>query len=84
LATAVFVVEQMFSRFPGHSLLTPWQLRIAIFAFVVALAEECRGLLSRLTSSPAWARTVVVIVALLAIELFSATDQTIPFVYFQF
>ena len=84
LATAVFVVEQMFSRFAGHSLLTPWQLRMAIFAFVVALAEEYGGLLSRLTSSPAWARTVVVIVALLAIELFSATEQTIPFVYFQF
>ncbi len=74
----------MFSRFPGHSLLTPWQLRMAIFAFVVALAEEYRGLLSRLTLSPAWARTVAVIVALLAIELFSATEQTIPFVYFQF
>jgi alginate O-acetyltransferase complex protein AlgI len=84
LATAVFVVEQMFSRFPGHSLLTPWQLRMAIFAFIVALAEEYRGLLSRLTFSPAWARTVAVIVALLAIELFSATEQTIPFVYFQF
>ena len=84
LPTAVFVLGQMFSRFPGHSLLTPWQWRMALFAFVVALAEEYRGLLSRLTVSPAWARTVAVIVALLAIELFSATEQTIPFVYFQF
>jgi alginate O-acetyltransferase complex protein AlgI len=84
LTTAVFVVREMFSRYPGHSLLTPWQLRMAIFALIVALAEEYRGLLSRLTVSPAWARTVAVIVALLAIELFSATEQTIPFVYFQF
>jgi alginate O-acetyltransferase complex protein AlgI len=84
LATAVFVVGQMFSRLPGHSLLTPWQWRMAIFALIVALAEEYSGLLSRLTQSPAWARTVAVIVALLAIELFSATEQTIPFVYFQF
>jgi alginate O-acetyltransferase complex protein AlgI len=84
LATAVFVVRQMFSRFPGHSLLTPWQWRMAIFALIVALAEEYRGLLSRLTLSPPWTRTVAVIVALLAIELFSATEQTIPFVYFQF
>ncbi len=84
LATAVFVVGQMFSRFPGRSLLTPWQWRMAIFALVVALAEEYRGLFSRLAESPAWARTAAVIVALLAIELFSATEQTIPFVYFQF
>jgi hypothetical protein len=34
--------------------------------------------------SPAWARTAAVVLVLLAIELFSATDQTIPFVYFQF
>jgi alginate O-acetyltransferase complex protein AlgI len=84
LATAVFVVGQMFSRFPGRSLLTPWQWRMAIFALVVALAEEYRGLFSRLALSPTWARTVAVIVALLAIELFSATEQSIPFVYFQF
>jgi D-alanyl-lipoteichoic acid acyltransferase DltB (MBOAT superfamily) len=83
-ATAVFVLGQMLSRVPGHSLLTAWQWRMAIFALVVALAEEYRGLLSRLTIAPAWARTVAVIIALLAIELFSATDQTIPFVYFQF
>jgi alginate O-acetyltransferase complex protein AlgI len=84
LAGAVFVVEQMFSRFAGESLLNPWQIRMAVFALVVALAEEYGGLLSRLTFSPAWVRTAAVVIALLAIELFSATDQTIPFVYFQF
>ena len=51
---------------------------------IVALAEEYRGALTRLAFSPAWARTAAVIAALLAIELFSATEQTIPFVYFQF
>jgi hypothetical protein len=29
-------------------------------------------------------RTAAAVAALLAIELFSATDQNIPFVYFQF
>jgi hypothetical protein len=29
-------------------------------------------------------RTIAAAVALLAIELFTATDQSIPFVYFQF
>jgi alginate O-acetyltransferase complex protein AlgI len=84
LATAVFVVRSMFSQFPGHSLMSPWQWRLAIFALAIALLEEYRGVLTRLTAAPAWARTVAVVIALLAIELFNATDQTIPFVYFQF
>jgi alginate O-acetyltransferase complex protein AlgI len=84
LATAAFVLGQMFSFAPGRSLLSPWQWRLAIFSLIVALAEEYRGTLSRLTVSPVWARTLAVVVALLVIELFSATDQTIPFVYFQF
>ena len=84
LTTSIFVVKQMFSGVMGHSLLSTWQWRLAIFALVIALLEEYGGLLTRLTVAPAWARTVAVVVALLAIELFSATEQTIPFVYFQF
>jgi hypothetical protein len=57
---------------------------LATLALVIALAEEYGGMLTRLTVSPAWARTLAVVVALLVIELFSATEQTIPFVYFQF
>jgi alginate O-acetyltransferase complex protein AlgI len=83
-AGAMFVLGQMFSRVPGHSLLSPWQWRMAIFSLIVALAEEYRGTLTRLTASPAWARTLAVVVVLLVIELFSATERTIPFVYFQF
>lgn len=83
-AAALFVLEQMISKTPGHSLLTPWQWRLAILSLAIALAEEYQGMLTRLAVSPAWARTIVVVVALLAIELFSATEQTIPFVYFQF
>jgi alginate O-acetyltransferase complex protein AlgI len=83
-AAAWFVVGQMFSKIRGDSLLSPWQWRLATLALVVALAEEYGGMLTRLTVSPAWARTLAVVVALLVIELFSATEQTIPFVYFQF
>jgi hypothetical protein len=74
----------MVSKNRGDSLLSPWQWRLAALALVVALAEEYGGMLTRLTVSPAWARTLAVVVALLVIELFSATEQTIPFVYFQF
>ncbi len=83
-ATATFVLGQMLSPTSGHSLLGIWQWRLAIFSLIVALAEEYRGALTRLAVSPVWARTLVVVAALLVIELFSATEQTIPFVYFQF
>jgi alginate O-acetyltransferase complex protein AlgI len=84
LGAALFVVREMFSKVSGQSLLGQWQWRLAILALLIALAEEYRGMLTRLALSPAWARTIAVVVALLAIELFSATEQTIPFVYFQF
>jgi len=83
-AAAMFVLGQMISTTSGHSLLSLWQWRIAILSLIVALAEEYRGVLTRLTVSPVWARTLAVVAALLVIELFSATEQTIPFVYFQF
>ena len=83
-AAAMFVLGQMISTTSGHSLLSLWQWRIAILSLIVALAEEYRGALTRLTVSPVWARTLAVVAALLVIELFSATEQTIPFVYFQF
>jgi len=83
-AAAWFVLNQMVSASMGHSLITLWQWRIAIFALIVALAEEYRGAWTKLAESPAWVRIAAAVAALLVIELFSATDQTIPFVYFQF
>jgi len=83
-AAAWFVLGQMISTTAGHSVLNPWQWRLAILALIVALAEEYGGLLARLTVAPVWARTVAVVLVLLTIELFSATELTIPFVYFQF
>jgi D-alanyl-lipoteichoic acid acyltransferase DltB (MBOAT superfamily) len=83
-AAARFVLEQMVSTAIGHSLLTPLQWKMAGFSLVVAVAEEYGAVWTKLTESPAWARTLAAVAALLAIELFSATDQTIPFVYFQF
>jgi alginate O-acetyltransferase complex protein AlgI len=81
---AWFVLGQMVSTSAGHSLITPWQWPMAFFAVIIAIAEEYGGAWTRLVDSPAWVRTLAAVTALLAIELFSATDQTIPFVYFQF
>ncbi len=81
---ARFVLGQMVLTTVGHSLLTPLAWKMAGFALVVALAEEYGGAWTKLVESPAWVRAVAAVAALLVIELFSATDQTIPFVYFQF
>ena len=85
LATALVVIGQMFTaQTVGRSLLSPWQWRLAILTLVLALAEEYWQALTNLAQSNVWIRTAVAVIALLVIELFTATDQSIPFVYFQF
>ena len=84
LSSAFLVIGQMFSRMPGRSLMGPWQWRLALATLAIAIAEENYEVLTRLTLAPAWARMLAAVVALLLIEIFSATDQTIPFIYFQF
>lgn len=84
LSAALFVVSQMFHGVPGEILFNSVQVKLALATLVVALAEEYGGLLSRLTQAPAWLRTAAVVMTLLAIELFTASDQSLPFVYFQF
>jgi alginate O-acetyltransferase complex protein AlgI len=81
---ASFVVGQMFSRVPGHVLLSTTQLSMALAALVVAFAEEYYGALERLALAPAAVRTAAFVLALWAIVMFRASDQSIPFVYFQF
>ena len=85
LSGALYVVGQMFSGGNGSRLLGPVEVNLALAALLVALAEEYGGVLTRLGSqSPLWLRTAATVAALLAIELFTASDRTIPFVYFQF
>ncbi len=84
LTAALYVTGQMFSSVHGHSLMTPPHWRLAAAALVVALSEEYGSMLTKLAVSPAWLVTAVAVIALLAIEIFSASDQAVPFVYFQF
>jgi len=84
-AASTFVIGQMFAgQTTANSLLGPWQLRLAILTLAIALAEEYWQWLSKLAEANVWVRTAGAIVALLVIELFTATDLSIPFVYFQF
>jgi alginate O-acetyltransferase complex protein AlgI len=85
LAAALFVIGQMVTAgSPGKSLLSTTQLRLAVATLLIALAEEYWQALTRLANSNIWVRTAAAVAALLVIELFTATDKSIPFVYFQF
>ena len=85
LTAALYVIAQMFTgETQNHSLLSPWQWLLAIVSLTIALAEEHRHWLTRLARAPFWIRTTAAVAALLVIELFTATDLSIPFVYFQF
>jgi D-alanyl-lipoteichoic acid acyltransferase DltB (MBOAT superfamily) len=85
LSASVFVVGQLFhARSMGEFLMTSVQVHLAAATLVIALAEEYGGVLTTLSQAPAWARTIAAVCALLAIELFTASDQSIPFVYFQY
>jgi D-alanyl-lipoteichoic acid acyltransferase DltB (MBOAT superfamily) len=84
LSTALYVVGQMFSGTAGTWLLSSLEMKLIFATLLVALAEEYGSVLSRLGSSPLWVRTAATVMTLLAIELFTASDHSIPFVYFQF
>jgi len=84
LAAAVFVLGQMFSRDLGESLLSGVQWKLVLATLLIALGEQYWEVLTRLAASPVWARTLAAVLALVAIEIFTASDQSIPFVYFQF
>ncbi len=82
---AAYVIGQMFTgNRKAGSLLGHWQLGLAVFTAVLAVVEEYWPWVERLAQSPLWLRTAAAVLALLVIELFTATDLSIPFVYFQF
>lgn len=84
LERAGFVIGQMFSRYSGDILWNAWQVALATAALVLGLAEEYGGVLARLSQAPAWVRAAIGLFVLMAIELLTASDTPVPFVYFQF
>jgi alginate O-acetyltransferase complex protein AlgI len=84
LVASLYVIGQMFAGGPGKSLLSTWQWRLALATLAIALWEEYRGGLSRLADASVMVRTLAAVAALLLIEIFTASDVAVPFVYFQF
>lgn len=68
----------------GQSVLTAGTITLGLIAFTLSIFEERIGLLRRLSTAPLLLQIPAYAVSFLALELFSVTDQRIPFIYFQF
>ncbi|HEV2688778.1 MAG TPA: MBOAT family O-acyltransferase [Bryobacteraceae bacterium] len=84
LKEAWFALQQMFAGARGESLLTPWHFGLAGCALVLAILEEWREWFERLVRGPVWAYGAVLAMLLAALEMFSMTERSVPFFYFQF
>jgi alginate O-acetyltransferase complex protein AlgI len=84
LGQTVAVWRQMFSTDTGAVLWNGWQVRLAIAAVVLGMAEEYGQAFTKIAEAPAWVRAAAAVVMLLAIELLTASEIPIPFVYFEF
>jgi alginate O-acetyltransferase complex protein AlgI len=68
----------------GKSVLTVGTIVLFFISLVLAVLEERRRFLQRLSLAPAYVQVPAFVCVFLALELFSVTGEKIPFVYFQF
>lgn len=68
----------------GHWLLTAEPCTLFLIAFTIAIFEERTHWIERMATAPAFVRICGYVLVFLALELFSVTEQQVPFVYFQF
>jgi alginate O-acetyltransferase complex protein AlgI len=81
---AAFVYGQMFFGRGGVSLLSPGHMMLIVFSLAFAIFEEKRSVLARFARLPVPVQAAALTVLLLCFEIFSVTDQRLPFIYFQF
>jgi D-alanyl-lipoteichoic acid acyltransferase DltB (MBOAT superfamily) len=84
LGDSLLTIHRLFVFQKGAFLLEHRHLAFIAITLVLAIWEEKRHVLDRLGSAPAWVHAFGVVLVLAAIEVFGVTDQSIPFVYFQF
>jgi len=68
----------------GELMLTNGTIALAAIAFVITVLEERHRVIERVSLASPWIKVPAYALAFLALELFSVTEQRIPFVYFQF
>jgi alginate O-acetyltransferase complex protein AlgI len=84
LSQSIQVIGRMFHGAPGHLLLEPWHIGLALLSLVVALVEEKLEWFERIMDAPAFAYAATMAGMLLVLEIFGVVDASIPFIYFQF
>ncbi|HUI82523.1 MAG TPA: MBOAT family O-acyltransferase [Bryobacteraceae bacterium] len=84
LGDSLLTLHRMFTFENGSFLLDHRHIAFIAITLVVAIIEEKRQVLEHLGAAPAWVHAMGVALVLAAIEIFGVTDQSIPFVYFQF
>ncbi len=83
-ADSVFVLRQMFTNPHGVSTWKSWHWGLVAVSFLLALLEEKTEWFDRVSETRAWVYAGAAAALLIGIELFGVTEQSIPFVYFQF
>jgi alginate O-acetyltransferase complex protein AlgI len=84
LGDSLLTLHRMFVFEKGAFLLQHRHLAFIAITLVLAILEEKRQVLARLAAAPGWVHALGVAFVLAVIEVFGVTDQSIPFVYFQF
>jgi D-alanyl-lipoteichoic acid acyltransferase DltB (MBOAT superfamily) len=84
LPQSLTILHQMFAGGRSPMLLERWQIWLAVFTLLIAVAEEEWDAFERLLRSPAWAQALAASLMLLCLEVFGVLGEAIPFVYFQF
>jgi D-alanyl-lipoteichoic acid acyltransferase DltB (MBOAT superfamily) len=84
LGDTAWVVQQMFTVPGGDQMMVSGQRIMVGLALALALIEERKQASTRLVHASMRVRVAFVVVALGILEIFSMTEQEIPFVYFQF
>lgn len=84
LSDSLLTLHRMFVFEKGAFLLEHRHLAFIAITLVLAILEEKHQVLARLGAAPVWVHALGVAFVLGAIEVFGVTDQSIPFVYFQF
>jgi alginate O-acetyltransferase complex protein AlgI len=84
LPQSAAIIRQMFSFAPGHPLLQPWQIELALLSLAIAIAEETSEWSEKIIAGPGLKYAACLALMLFCTEIFGAIDAAIPFIYFQF
>ncbi|HYL75553.1 MAG TPA: MBOAT family O-acyltransferase [Bryobacteraceae bacterium] len=84
LSAALFTWREMFHGALGAPMLSPAHIELAILTLLLAILEDWKQWFEGTVRSSQFAYAGVLAMLLAALELFSVTERSIPFFYFQF